>query len=102
MTYIFKVCGFCGIEFQTRKKNQKYCDQMCCRGATNKRIMQKYYENKARLKGFKRYCDCGQLLSKYNSGTTCNICDAKNKIYSNEKIMEAIKVVTSKTSKTKG
>ena len=75
---------------------------MCCRGATNKRIMQKYYENKARLKGFKRYCDCGQLLSKYNSGTTCNICDAKNKIYSNEKIMEAIKVVTSKTSKTKG
>ena len=102
MTYIFKVCGFCGIEFQTRKKNQKYCDQMCCRGATNKRIMQKYYENKARLKGFKRYCDCGQLLSKYNSGTTCNICDAKNKIYSNEKIMEAMKVVTSKTSKTKG
>jgi hypothetical protein len=99
---MFKVCGFCGIEFQTKKKNQKYCDQMCCRGATNKRIMQKYYENKARLKGFKRYCECGQLLSKYNAGTMCNICENKMKINNRDKISEAIKVVTSKTGKAKG
>ena len=102
MTIIFKVCGFCGIEFETKKKNQKYCDQTCCRGATNKRIMQKYYENKARLKGFKRYCECGQVLSKYNSNTVCNLCENKNKINNKQKIMEAIEIVTSKVNKTKG
>lgn len=102
MTVIFKVCGFCGIEFETKKKNQKYCDQICCRGATNKRIMQKYYENKARLKGFKRYCECGQELSKYNSNSVCNLCNNRKKINNKEKIMEAIEIVTGKVVKTKG
>ena len=96
------VCGFCGIEFETKKKNQKYCDQICCRGATNKRIMQKYYENKARLKGFKRYCECGQALSKYNTGNICNICETKNNIKNEQKIMEAIQIVASKINKAKG
>jgi len=102
MTEVFKICSFCGIEFQTKKKNQKYCDQICCRGATNKRIMQKYYENKARLKGFKRYCECGQLLSKYNSNNLCYKCESKSKEINNQKISEAIRIVSSKIDKTKG
>jgi hypothetical protein len=99
---MFKVCGFCGTEFQTQKKNQKYCDQVCCRGATNKRIMQKYYENKARLKGFKRYCECGQLLSKYNAGSMCSVCDIKKKSHNADKIQEALSIVISKIGKTNG
>ena len=102
MTDLFKICGFCGTEFQTKKKNQKYCDQICCRGATNKRIMQKYYEDKARLKGFKRYCECGQLLSKYNTLNICYICENKNNIFNVDKISEALRVVANKVNKTKG
>jgi len=102
MTQLFKICGFCNMEFETKKKNQKYCDQMCCRGATNKRIMQKYYENKARIGGFKRYCSCGQLLSKYNPDAICNACQSKLKENNKNKISEAIEIVIGKISKTKG
>lgn len=103
MTAMFKVCAFCGIEFETKKKNQKYCDQMCCRGATNKRIMQRYYENKARLKGFKRYCQqCSKLLSKYNPAQICFVCEESIKANNQVKIVEALRLVASKTSQTKG
>lgn len=102
MTNIFKICAFCGTEFETKKKNQKYCDQMCCRGATNKRIMQKYYEDKARLKGLLRICICGNILSKYNSSTICYICQSEKVVNDEDKIREAVKIVASKISKTKG
>ena len=102
MTNIFKVCAFCGTEFETKKKNQKYCDQMCCRGATNKRIMQKYYEDKARLKGLLRLCDCGNILSKYNSSNVCYKCQSQKITNDEDKIREAIKVVAGKIGKTKG
>ena len=98
----FKVCGFCGTEFQSKKKNQKYCDNICCRGATNKRIMERYYENKARLSGIKRYCACGKLLSRYNSATECGSCEFKNKDYNSNKILEAIGAINNKVVKTKG
>ena len=97
----FKVCGFCGIEFQTKKKNQKYCDAMCCRGATNKRIMQRYYENKARLSGAKRFCECGNLLSRYNPSNICSQCELKQKDNNVEKIQEVINVINSKAGKAK-
>jgi hypothetical protein len=97
----FKVCGFCGTEFQTKKKNQKYCDNLCCRGATNKRIMQRYYENKARLSGIKRPCSCGKLLSRYNTSLLCGPCELKNKDKNKDKILEAIGVIVNKVNKTK-
>lgn len=98
----FKVCAFCGTEFQTSKKNQKYCDPICCRGATNKRIMQRYYENKARLAGAIRSCDCGKKLSRYNPSSMCNACELTEKVKSKKKVEEALSVINSKVSKTKG
>ena len=99
---VFKICGFCGTEFQSKKKNQKYCDNACCRGATNKRIMQRYYENKARLAGIKRLCDnCKKLLSRYNSSTICGACEMGSKDHNEQKIKEMLDVINSKISKTK-
>jgi len=97
----FKICGFCGTEFQTKKKNQKYCDNICCRGATNKRIMERYYERKARLSGAKRFCSCGKLLSRYNISLLCGSCELVIKDKNKDRILEAIGVVINKTNKTK-
>lgn len=46
-----KNCANCGVAFDSSKKNQKYCTPACCRLATNKKIMTKYYENKKKTAG---------------------------------------------------
>lgn len=69
----------CGQEFTPKTHNQRYCSDECCRKATNARLMQQYYEKKARLKGHIRVCanpDCDTVLSRYNDGKTCLKCDA--------------------------
>jgi hypothetical protein len=40
------ICGNkeCAKDFDAKTHNQKYCSDECCRIATNKRIMEKYYE----------------------------------------------------------
>lgn len=96
-----KVCANCGIDFNSNKKNQKYCTPSCCRLATNKKIMAKYYENKKRLSGYKRYCYCGQLLSRYNENDKCFVC-IENELNSNRGgVLEVINNVIKKTNKTK-
>ena len=37
----------CSQEFEPKTHNQKYHSDECCRMATNKRIMEKYYEKKS-------------------------------------------------------
>ena len=65
----------CQIEFDSKTHNQKYCSDECCRVATNKRIMQKYYEKKAIKKGAVRLCKkCKSQLSRYNSDDICSSC----------------------------
>lgn len=96
-----KSCVNCGQHFESNKKNQKYCTPACCRLATNKKIMTKYYENKRRLSGEKRYCECGQLLSRYNENDLCFTCTDKNKQNEKGNILEVIKNVAKKTNKTK-
>jgi hypothetical protein len=96
-----KNCINCGTTFESNKKNQKYCTPSCCRLATNKKIMEKYYENKKRLNGEKRYCNCGQLLSRYNENIVCYQCELKEKENSRENILEVIANVVKKTNKTK-
>lgn len=96
-----KNCANCSAPFDSNKKNQKYCTPACCRLATNKKIMNKYYENKRRLSGEKRHCDCGQLLSRYNENVKCFPCVEKDKNNSRENILEVIKNVAKKTNKTK-
>lgn len=74
-----RVCGYteCGKSFTPKTHNQRYCTPECCRLATNARIMDNYYEKKARRQGFKRICrstGCNTLLSRYNDGDTCQKC----------------------------
>ena len=95
-----KKCINCSKDFESSKKNQKYCSPACCRLATNKKIMKKYYENKKRLNGEKRYCTCGQLLSRYNENNLCFSC-VKKEEYGKESILEVINNVIKKTNKTK-
>lgn len=69
----------CDNMFEQKTHNQRYCSDECCRKATNARLMQQYYEKKARLKGHIRVCantGCGTVLSRYNDGKTCRKCDA--------------------------
>ena len=65
----------CAKEFDSKTHNQKYCSDECCRVATNKRIMQKYYEKKAIKNGAPRKCKgCPGFLSRYNSELYCSKC----------------------------
>lgn len=65
----------CSKEFEPKTHNQKYCTDECCRIATNRRIMEKYYEKKAIRKGAKRGCKkCKAQLSRYNESELCSSC----------------------------
>jgi hypothetical protein len=75
----------CSKDFTQKTHNQKYCSDECCRVATNKKIMEKYYEKKAIRNGAKRACSkCNIVLSRYNSLNICSKCE-KNKSLENKK-----------------
>lgn len=100
-----KKCAECQQDFEFKTHNQKYCSNQCCRIATNKRIMQKYYEKRRRLSGEERICNCGAPLSKYNPDDTCSSCSSKRTKNKTNTAMEGIEHVISnleKTSRKKG
>lgn len=70
----------CDIEFTAMTHNQKYHSAECCRVATNRRIMQKYYAKRDQRAGKARYCrKCGVTkLSRYNDGEICGACNASS------------------------
>jgi hypothetical protein len=81
----------CGIEFDAKTHNQKYCSDECCRVATNKRIMEKYYEKKAIKNGALRICSsCKSKLSRYNQSDMCASCERSTQVKSRNMIMEII------------
>ena len=66
----------CAKNFDAKTHNQKYCSDECCRVATNKRIMDKYYEKKAIKRGAVRNCKkCKSKLSRYNLDPICASCE---------------------------
>ena len=66
----------CAKDFDAKTHNQKYCSDECCRIATNKRIMEKYYERKAIKNGALRKCKkCSIRLSRYNQNDICSSCE---------------------------
>lgn len=76
-----RVCGWveCGVVFDAKTHNQRYHTPECCRLATNARIMDNYYEKKARRQGHVRVCatpGCNTKLSRYNDGKVCQACEA--------------------------
>ena len=68
----------CNKEFNSKTHNQKYCSDECCRLATNRRIMEKYYEKKAIKNGAHRVCKkCKTKLSRYNQTEVCSSCEKR-------------------------
>ena len=63
--------------------------------------MERYYKNKKRRSGYKRYCGCGQLLSRYNDNEECFPCVQKHKDEDNSNILEVINNVAKKVNKAK-
>lgn len=64
----------CSKEFSYKTHNQKYCSDECCRLATNKRIMERYYAKKKRRNGERRRClSCDTFLSRYNDLDYCSV-----------------------------
>lgn len=83
----------CAKEFTAKTHNQKYCSDECCRIATNKRIMEKYYERKAIKSGSARFCSgCKSKLSRYNYSSKCYACEAKEKSEKKRRLLEMINV----------
>lgn len=83
----------CSKNFKPKAHNQKYCTDECCRVVTNKRIMEKYYEEKAIREGKERMCDngCGTVLTRYNLTSTCFPCD-KRKQQRGRSLLERLEV----------
>lgn len=85
----------CGIEFEPKTHNQKYHSDECCRIATNKRIMEKYYEKKAIRNGMLRNCKkCKSKLSRYNESNFCSSCTKKINSNNNAKLLGMINEVS--------
>lgn len=90
-----RVCAHteCGLEFEAKTHNQRYHSDECCRLATNKRIMEKYYERKERRKGGRRICSsptCNTVLNRYNDLEVCCVCSAKKTASGLKHIRETI------------
>jgi hypothetical protein len=85
----------CGKDFEAKTHNQKYCSDECCRVATNKRIMDKYYEKKAIKSGALRNCKkCKSELSRYNSEDICASCSKMNYSKTKKMISEIINEIS--------
>jgi hypothetical protein len=81
----------CAKEFDAKTHNQKYCCDECCRVATNKKIMEKYYEKKAIRSGAKRECRvCKSRLSRYNQSNICAKCEKNSAISNRSTILRMI------------
>ena len=81
----------CAKEFDAKTHNQKYCCDECCRIATNKKIMEKYYEKKAIRSGAKRECKiCKSRLSRYNQSNICSKCEKNSAIKNRFTILRMI------------
>ena len=81
----------CAKEFDAKTHNQKYCCDECCRVATNKKIMEKYYEKKAIRSGAKRECkSCKSRLSRYNQSNVCSKCEKNSAIENRSTILRML------------
>lgn len=66
----------CDNKFEPHTHNMKYCGPTCCKIATNSRVMENYYKERARLAGKIRYCSKCKVtrLSRYNDSQICGPC----------------------------
>jgi hypothetical protein len=86
----------CDVQFTAATHNQKYCSAECCRVATNRRIMEKYYDRRDQRLGKVRYCSkCKTTkLSRYNDGKVCSGCEAQQNANANKTIADMLMSVS--------
>ena len=66
----------CCKPFMPRVYNAIYCSAECRKIVTNQKVLQRYYDKKARLNS-RRVCstdDCNIVLSRYNKEDICEPC----------------------------
>ncbi|QIN94060.1 hypothetical protein PP459_gp173 [Streptomyces phage Wakanda] len=90
-----RTCAYveCGLEFEPKTHNQRYCSDDCCRRATNARLMKQYYERKARRQGRIRVCanpKCETRLSRYNDGKVCQGCAAAQEAERRQQLLNIV------------
>lgn len=90
------ICAYteCALPFEPKTHNQRYHTPECCRRATNERIMENYYERKARRQGRLRVCanGCGTPLSRYNDSKVCSKCEASKGTESRQELLRMLSV----------
>ena len=66
----------CKKPFMPRVYNAIYCNAECRKIITNQKVLQRYYDKKARLSS-RRICEtkeCNTVLSRYNEENICESC----------------------------
>ena len=66
----------CKKPFMPRVYNAIYCSAECRKIITNQKVLQRYYDKKARLSS-RRICEtggCDTILSRYNEEDICERC----------------------------
>ena len=82
----------CEVEFVAKTHNQKYCTDECCRLATNRKIMEKYYARRDQRQGKTRYCTKCETtkLSRYNDSLVCSACKVHQESTANKTVSEML------------
>ena len=87
----------CRAQFYPSAHNQKYCSSECLRDATNRRVREKYKDDKDRLRGKDRRCrGCGSKLSRYNANSECSLCVSTRQSKITKEVVEALNVIRKK------
>lgn len=86
----------CEIMFEQVTHNQKYHNSECCRIATNRRIMEKYYARRDQKAGKTRYCNkCHSTrLSRYNDSQICSACQLASVTAANNAVVSMLASVS--------
>jgi hypothetical protein len=74
---MIKYCEWCDDSFDTKNKNQIYCNPKCRALATKKKIAQRYKLNKSKEKmGKTKKCagGCTTMISVYSDSKFCDVC----------------------------
>lgn len=89
-TYGLKDCANCGIEFHARRINMIYCNEECCKEATNAKLIAKYHENKAIKNNVRKCITCDYKLSKYNPDVECYGCQRKSEAIKRKEVLNRL------------
>ena len=89
------ICAYseCNEPVEVSVHNKIYHSDECCKLATNARIMEKYYETKARKGGAVRICrtpGCSTRLSRYNPEKVCAKCENEMKQAQRERMLKLL------------